>query len=357
MSTTKNIIISLLALSLTGLASAQQVHQGESFTLSGTLPPAQSHEYTASRHIDLNPGFHSEPSGANTAVLEINPYLNFQDSHGLLDTMPPDHDIIGRLGFYPMDFRVNECGAATISMPLEFPEGVNGMTPHLSLEYNSQAGNGILGLGWSLGGMSKISRVPYSYEYSDDSHSVQFSIEDQLSLDGNILKKGTFNGMTCYYPEIYDYSVVIPITDGFKVLKNNGFVYTYAARYYLQQAITNPIEWHLSKVEDADGNSIEYDYENDRDNGAFWPIRIRYTCHEGISAAYEILFVYDQYDERPDCPPKWFSQPGANSCNTGFSRVTKKLKRIQCYHGERSHVQYTFTYTILDWNIRALAYV
>ncbi len=339
------------------VSQAQNIHHGESFELSSTLEPTESHEYYANDYIDLKTGFHSEPDRGNHSFLESYPYYNAPSTYGIDEFFPADHDITGRLGFYPMDFHVNENGAATISIPLEFPEGINGMTPHLSLEYNSQSGNGILGLGWSLGGMSKISRVPYTYEYNDECHSVQFSNEDQLSLDGVILRKGTINGATCYYPEIYDYSVVYPMSGGFKVLKRDGAAYTYTAKYYLQQDISEPIEWHLSKVEDTYGNFIEYEYGNDRADGAFYPTKIKYTGRTGHTPAYEIRLVYDANDARPDCPQKWFSQPGDMSCNAGFSRVTRKLSNIECWFGEKRIIRYNLTYTTLDWNIRALAYV
>ena len=354
---TKTFTVLLAMTVLLSAATAQNIHYGENFELNSTLNANQSHEYYASDFIDLNTGFLSNPQNDNHTLLEINPYYNTPISFGTDQYMPQDHDIGGRLGFYPMDFHVNEYGAATISIPLEFPEWINGMTPHLSLEYNSQAGNGILGLGWSLGGMSKISRVPYTYEYNDECHSVQFSNEDQLSLDGIILKKGTFNGTTCYYPEIYDYSAVRPITGGFKVLRRDGTIATYTAKYYLQQAITKPIEWHLSNVEDPYGNYIEYEYENDRADGAFYPTKIKYTGRTGHTPAYEIRLVYDANDARPDCPQKWFSQPSDMSCNAGFSRVTRKLSNIECWFGEKRIIRYNLTYTTLDWNIRALAYV
>ena len=341
----------------TAALQAQNVHYGESFELNGTLVSSQDHEYYAGSYIDLNSGFHSAPNQGNHTFLEPYPYYNSPNTYGKDDYFPTDHDYIGRLGFYPMDFQVNENGAATISIPLEFPEGINGMTPHLSLEYNSQAGNGILGLGWSLGGMSKISRVPFTYEYNDNCHSVQFSTEDQLSLDGVILKKGTKNGTTCYYPEIYDYSVVYPITGGFKVLKKDGTIYTYTEKYYLQQGgITTPIEWHLSKVEDTYGNYVEYVYKNDRSDGAFYPDKIRYTGRTGLSPLYEIKFNYDS-NVRPDCPKKWFSQPNDLGGNAGFSRITKELSSIECLYNNNRVVKYHLSYNTLDWNIRALEYV
>lgn len=41
-------------------------------------------------------------------------------------------------------------GAFTYSVPIEVPPGRHGLTPQLSLVYNSSAGNGFLGVGWDL---------------------------------------------------------------------------------------------------------------------------------------------------------------------------------------------------------------
>ena len=55
MKKTLTIIAAIMA--LLPAATAQNVHYGESFELNSLLVPVQSHEYTASDYIDLNPGF------------------------------------------------------------------------------------------------------------------------------------------------------------------------------------------------------------------------------------------------------------------------------------------------------------
>jgi len=82
---------------------------------------------------------------------------------------------------------INALGAATYQIPIEVAPGEGGVQPSLSLVYNSQAGNGIAGYGFNIGGLSAITRVPYSI-YSDGApYGVENRYLDGLSLDGNRL--------------------------------------------------------------------------------------------------------------------------------------------------------------------------
>ena len=41
-------------------------------------------------------------------------------------------------------------GTATIHYPITLPQGRNGMQPNLNISYNSEGGNGLLGIGWDM---------------------------------------------------------------------------------------------------------------------------------------------------------------------------------------------------------------
>src|SRR5688572_8219123 len=53
---------------------------------------------------------------------------------------------------------VSLTGAATYTIPIMVSPGTNGMTPPVSIDYQSASGNGPLGRGWNISGLSVISR-------------------------------------------------------------------------------------------------------------------------------------------------------------------------------------------------------
>lgn len=61
-------------------------------------------------------------------------------------------------GELPGRWAVTPTGGFTYALPLDIPAGRAGMQPSLALTYASGGGNGHLGVGWSLAGLSTISR-------------------------------------------------------------------------------------------------------------------------------------------------------------------------------------------------------
>ncbi|MEO0444366.1 MAG: SpvB/TcaC N-terminal domain-containing protein [Pseudomonadota bacterium] len=62
-----------------------------------------------------------------------------------------------QVGNTPAQFDVSYGGAASYKVPLNVPVGAAGLQPAISLNYNSQYGNGVMGLGWQLAtGLARI---------------------------------------------------------------------------------------------------------------------------------------------------------------------------------------------------------
>jgi hypothetical protein len=71
---------------------------------------------------------------------------------------------------------VSASGSFTYRYPLKLPPGTNGMAPELALVYDSSAENGILGMGWSISGLSVIAR--------DSSYPINFDANDHYIYNG-----------------------------------------------------------------------------------------------------------------------------------------------------------------------------
>jgi RHS repeat-associated protein len=89
---------------------------------------------------------------------------------------------------------VSSTGGAVYSVPISLPPGIGGVVPQISLAYNSQSGNGVVGLGWSIGGLSAITRIPSTKFHDNKITAVNFNTDDRFALDGQrlLLKSGTY---------------------------------------------------------------------------------------------------------------------------------------------------------------------
>jgi Salmonella virulence plasmid 65kDa B protein len=79
---------------------------------------------------------------------------------------------------------VSLSGAAQYNVPIIVPVGSAGITPKLFLSYDSGAGPSALGLGWSLMGVSSITRIGRTSFLDGLPGPIQFSDADALVLDG-----------------------------------------------------------------------------------------------------------------------------------------------------------------------------
>ncbi|MGB0211533.1 SpvB/TcaC N-terminal domain-containing protein [Algiphilus sp.] len=83
---------------------------------------------------------------------------------------------------------VSQSGSATYTVPIALPPGVAGVRPSLALQYDSQGENGLLGVGWSLSGLSVVSRCPARAFVFDAAHGgVNYDEADRFCLDGQRL--------------------------------------------------------------------------------------------------------------------------------------------------------------------------
>lgn len=239
----------------------------------------------------------------------------------------------------PGQFGVSPSGAATYSIPIQVPPGVAGMQPKLSLEYNSQSGNGILGVGWNLSGLSAITRCPMTIATDGIRGSVSYNQDDRFCLDGQrlMLKPGsTAYGAASseYRTEIDSFSKITALgaaagsavngPESFEVRSKAGVIMYYGAttdsRIEAQgKAIVRV--WALNKVTDAVGNAMHMVYEEDNANGDFRIKRIDYGANAAPNAG--VQYASFDYESRNDAVALY--QLGS------LIKTTQRLTAIKSY--------------------------
>jgi hypothetical protein len=101
-----------------------------------------------------------------------------------LITATPSHAAVGRTAG---SYGVGNSGSFSYSIPLFTPPGPRGMQPSVALIYNSNAGGGILGRGWNVGGelTSSLRRCGDTLAQDGSVHNYSLQLGDAYCLDGN----------------------------------------------------------------------------------------------------------------------------------------------------------------------------
>lgn len=82
---------------------------------------------------------------------------------------------------------IDPSGGTNYNIPIQTPEGIAGIKPSVSLNYSSHAGNGSMGLGWSLNAGSAITRCGKTLYHDGETASISLDAGDRFCLDGHRL--------------------------------------------------------------------------------------------------------------------------------------------------------------------------
>lgn len=93
------------------------------------------------------------------------------------------------VGAIPGSFDVTLSGSSSYSIPIKIAPGAAGTQPQVQLNYDSQTLGGPLGAGWSLGGLSVITRGSKDQFVDRKPGGINFDNDDALYLDGQRLIK------------------------------------------------------------------------------------------------------------------------------------------------------------------------
>ena len=260
-------------------------------------------------------------------------------------------------------------GAFTYRIALQVPGGRMGVQPELALHYGSRSTEpGILGVGWSLAGLSTIARCPKTRAAHGISETVRFDASDSFCLDGAKLHAidGTYGAPGAEYrAERAEYARIVSfgqLPDGgpeyFTVWTRDGQVLEYGrtagARGQADlggdlspappaedmdlgtdQHIDGPraswkapvtLSWYLSSARDRLGNALQVTYLDGGPSSALRvPHEIRYTGQHQpggavTGATRKVRFLYEHL-------------PGAQATYLGgvSTTLTRRLSAIEMH--------------------------
>jgi RHS repeat-associated protein len=198
---------------------------------------------------------------------------------------PAADEVSDRVGILAANFRVDNGGNATYSVPLYAPRGRGGLTPDVSLSYSSAGGEGLLGTGFNLHAASSIQKCRSGKEFGDG--ETVSSTLDQFCLDGQrlLLWKGTHLQPNAEYrTEIESFQrIVLTLAPQIpaSTFGTNQSISTYAFTVYGKDGsvrrfggaagtVVAPstfnrataINWLQTDITDVSGNTIQFTYSS-----------------------------------------------------------------------------------------------
>jgi YD repeat-containing protein len=246
---------------------------------------------------------------------------------------------------------VSATGAARYTIPLTLPPGTNGLAPALAVTYDSRSGNGLLGVGFRLTGLSAIQRCGNTLAQDGRLGAVALDSADRFCLDGQRLRltAGVYGQPgSQYQTETESFSRVTAIgmagtgPASFRVERSDGLIYEYGTTFDARVESANsatPREWALNRIRDRNGNYADFVYAEDVATGSHRPLRIDYAGNTQTGAVpyYSVRFLYEA---RPagDLPSAYIAG--------GVVSESTRLDRIDVVHTATGSTlrSYDFTY-------------
>ncbi|KOS07577.1 hypothetical protein AM493_17160 [Flavobacterium akiainvivens] len=180
----------------------------------------------------------------------------------------------------------NSTGTANTSFPIKLPQGRHGQQPSLQVSYNSEAGNGWMGVGWNLSTPAVTLNTKWGAPLFNGSYETEM-----YSLNGSeLVLKTTINGSEVYTSPNRDSGILRGAADRqfyerkegayqHIVRKGNspsnyfwiitdkqgnksfyGGVTALDTNAVMRDAANNVTHWALRRTQDTYGNYVDYNY-------------------------------------------------------------------------------------------------
>ncbi|MDX2070966.1 MAG: SpvB/TcaC N-terminal domain-containing protein [Haliscomenobacter sp.] len=219
----------------------------------------------------------------------------------------------------------NNMGTANLQFPLKLPAGRQGMQPQLAIQYNSEGGNGWLGLGWDL----SIPSVNIETRWGVPQFDPNLETETYL-MGGQMLTplahraepiarirtdrrfypriEGSFQKIIRHGTNPENYWWEVTSTDGTKNFYGGTPGAGVDGNAVLKDNDGNIVHWCLRETRDLNGNFVRYHYITVQDAGVknstnlgrqIYIDEISYTGFEQDEGEYKIQFIRDRQIKDP----------------------------------------------------------
>lgn len=267
--------------------------------------------------------------------------------------IPPLPSISGEIaGSIDGKFSVGALGTANYEIEVEVPPGIGGFQPKLSINFGGGRTDGLLATGWSLSGLSAITRCPTTVAQDGLIDPIDYDDNDKFCLDGLrlVVITGTYGSAGSEYrTEIETFSKIIANgqsgsgPESFTVWTKDGQILNYGVTAE-SRIVGNPNNnsiayWMVTNIHDRMQKGIEVLYTQDLGATEKLPDRINYTTTSpGSSSAFNsVRFIYEA---RPS--------PRVTTGIGPFVSARKRLAKLVAYVGENIAWEYRFSYNYTD---------
>jgi RHS repeat-associated protein len=256
----------------------------------------------------------------------------------------------------------NNMGTANLQFPIKLPTGRNGMQPQVTIQYNSEGGNGWLGLGWDVSfpsiGIETRWGVP-RYEATLETETYTMGGEQLTPVAhreewvSRTAEKRFFPRREGSFDEIIRHGSS-PKSYWWEIIAKNGTRSFYGGISKLDETAVlkdddgNIAQWALVEVRDNNDNFMRYRYKVVEDNGLqgstvkgtqLYIDEITYTGHKNTEGVYSVRFIRDRQlneTKRADV---------SINARLGFKQVTADLlRKIEVNFKETPVRSYELTY-------------
>ncbi|HBG42117.1 MAG TPA: endonuclease [Porphyromonadaceae bacterium] len=299
----------------------EQIQQRKDSILSALYPPLRIDSATPPPGAVTKPVLRSATSSTRSAGDYTNNYV--KDSY-LIDKSKD-------VGEIPMSSSVSPGGSVACSVPIEVAQGRQGFQPQLTVSYNSQGGNGVLGVGWNIGGWSRITRVGKSMYYDSKASGVNLANDDAFVLDGmRLIKLSATSSQIDYQTEQGNIKVKAVLSGSairyFEVNYPNGNkgIFGQTGNY------GNQLTYPLYSLTDLKGNTITYNFSM---------VNYRAVVNSISYIGGSVLFTYGSSRSDPI-----ITYEAGRKITENY-----RLEKIECKSGSTTFRIYDFTYRMQNY--------